>query len=66
MERSDISAEMVYNSLSLYKKRHLLLLFGKNPQTNNPTSQTKELKQPKNSVSLFKIKKEIFPIGPQM
>lgn len=42
VERSDMSAEMVYNSLSLYKKRRFLLIHLKKNKKNTAVFQTEK------------------------
>jgi len=42
MERSDISAEMVYNLLSLYKKRRLLVIHLEKNLKNTAIFQTEK------------------------
>lgn len=58
MERSDISAEMMYNSLSLCEKRRHLLYIWKKKKKKQHKSPT--IKHP---ASLFKIEKKFCAVG---
>lgn len=60
MERSDISAEMVYNSLSLCKREDACCIFEKKPNKPKQTNNEKRTQFPS-----FKTEKKFGAVGPQ-